>query len=258
MTGLPALQDAFQSYLRHRPSDIAEHVRPGPRTTVEVGLGVYRDAYALRLIEALGEDFTALRAWLGDDAFAALVRGYLDRSPSRAFTVRELGRDLPAHLAATAPWNAHRFAHDLARFEWALRDLFDGPDDTALTFAGLVETMADQLPSLRFRPIACVRRIELLSGVPGFWVGVDAGMPAAPDPGEPCAWLLWRPALVTEFRSLDADEAWAFDALAAGAPFMALCEGLAHWHEGDQAALRAAGLLRAWLDAGLIADATPT
>jgi hypothetical protein len=51
---------------------------------------------------------------------------------------------------------------------------------------------------------------------------------------------------------MERDEAWAFEAAAGGASFADLCGGLGRVKAGDQAATRAAGLLRVWIDARLL------
>ncbi len=61
-------------------------------------------------------------------------------------------------------------------------------------------------------------------------------------------WLILRPELDTQFRSMPADEAAALDRLLGGASFGELCERLATTL-GDEAAaaITAAGWLKGWL-----------
>jgi hypothetical protein len=66
--------------------------------------------------------------------------------------------------------------------------------------------------------------------------------------------MIWRPERMSNFRSLEADEAVMLDAMVQGRPFPALCEALLAHVEEDQAAARAAGLLRSWVEEGLIAS----
>ena len=63
--------------------------------------------------------------------------------------------------------------------------------------------------------------------------------------------MIWRPERISNFRSLEPDEAAMLDALIDGRPFPELCEARDPFGE-DQAATRAAGLLRAWVEEGLI------
>jgi hypothetical protein len=68
------------------------------------------------------------------------------------------------------------------------------------------------------------------------------------------AWVIWRPELISNFRSLEPDEAVMLDAMTEGRPFPALCEALLSHVEEDQAPARAAGLLRSWVEEGMIAS----
>ena len=66
-------------------------------------------------------------------------------------------------------------------------------------------------------------------------------------------WAIWRPELVSNFRSLEEDEAAMLDALVEGRPFPELCEAVAPFTGDDQAPARAAGLLRAMVEGGMVA-----
>ena len=54
-------------------------------------LRIYADAYRLRLVEVLGNDFPATRDALGEEVFAAFVERYLHPHPSTRPSVRHLG-----------------------------------------------------------------------------------------------------------------------------------------------------------------------
>jgi hypothetical protein len=67
-------------------------------------------------------------------------------------------------------------------------------------------------------------------------------------------WVAWRRDLTTQFRSVSSDEAAALDAMRAGETVAGICECLAAQVAPDDAAARAAGLLRRWICDGLITD----
>ena len=54
-------------------------------------LAIYRDAYRLRLIEVLGNDYDVLHAYLGDELFDALAGEYVAAHPSTFRNVRWFG-----------------------------------------------------------------------------------------------------------------------------------------------------------------------
>ena len=70
----------------------------------------------------------------------------------------------------------------------------------------------------------------------------------------PVEWVIWRPELTSNFRSLDADEAAIFDALLEGRNFPEICETMTAFAGEEGALPRAAGLLRAWIEEGMIAS----
>lgn len=249
MSGLAALQAAFQDDLLGRPSDAVRHVRATSKASAETLLGVYREAYRLRLIEALSDDHPALLKLLGAEAFAALTRAYADAHPSRHPSIRWFGAALPDFLRTAAPWAERPWLAELAAFERALRDAFDAADAPPVGVEAVAAVPAEAWPRLRLAFLPSLRRLDLSWSVVRTW---KEG--AAPERLEaPVAWAIWRPQLVTEYRSLDPDEAWALDAAARGAAFAALCEGLLRWHAPEQAPARAAGLLRTWLEQGMLA-----
>ncbi len=53
---------------------------------------------------------------------------------------------------------------------------------------------------------------------------VEAGNLDVAPAATPAPWMIWRPERVSNFRSLEADEAAMLDALIEGRPFPALCE----------------------------------
>jgi Putative DNA-binding domain len=104
-------------------------------------LGVYAHAYYARLIECLGEVFPMLKKFLGDEVFDGFAFEYLQEFPSRSYTLHHLGRHFPEYLeksrpvaereAGVAPVEAGpdwpELLIDLARLEWAIYEVFDGP-----------------------------------------------------------------------------------------------------------------------------------
>lgn len=258
MIGLAELQADFQAYLLDQPNAMTEHVNDTAKADAGLLLSVYRHAYEARLIEALGEDFDALKQLVGDQAFDAIARAYLVAHPSRHASLGPFGRHFADFLAAMPPWSGRPYLAELAGFEWALRRAFDAADAAPIAVDALAGVPGEAWPGLTFRLLPSFRRLDLAWTVPQAWQAVASGADAIlpPVPCDPAvAWAVWRPALTTEFRSLEPDEADALDALARGEPFAALCERLCRWVDAEAAPARAAGLLRGWIDQGMMAEA---
>ena len=209
-------------------------------------LRIYADAYRLRLVEILGNDFPAARDALGESRFAESAERYLQVHPSTQASVRHVGSAFADWLATDA--GAPSGLHELARFEWLQAAAFDAIDAPTLGIHQVAALAPEAWPALRLRlhPSARLldtRRLAVVEGVPGL-SDVDA----------PLRWLLWRDVHGdVRWRTLDDDEADALHALGADATFAELCERLSA-HHGDDCALRAASLLKRWLADGLLAD----
>lgn len=255
MNGLRALQRRFQDYvLAPRPGPAEADVVSDERAGARARLDVYADAYRLRLIEVLGDNYPALHAVLGDEQFDALARAYIDRHPSHHPSVRWYGAGMAGFLAGAAPWSGQPVLAELAAFEWALRAAFDAADAAPLAPDALATLAPERWPDMRLRLHPSLGRLDLRWNAPALWKAIDAGEdPPAPEPGaQPLAWAVWRSDLRQYFRSLDVAEAWALDAARAGEPFAAICEGLCEWIDAGHVAAHGAGLIKRWLTDGLI------
>ena len=82
--------------------------------------------------EALATDYPALKHFLGDDGFLALVRGYVEAHPSRSYSLNRLGDRLPDYVSQAPGLRRRAFCHDLARLELALSEVFDAPRSAVL------------------------------------------------------------------------------------------------------------------------------
>ena len=254
---LADLQRAFQDYLLASGDGFAAAVRDTRKADRVTLLDVYRDGYALRLIEVLENDYPGLLAMTGPADFDYMARAYIAAHPSRFRSVRWYGGRLADFLASTPPFDQSPDAAEMARFEWALGDAFDAPDAKPVTAAALMALPPEAWETLSFTPLPSLFRLKLAFDVPQAWQRRDEQEPGnleVEPADEPKQWVIWRPEFVSNFRSLEPDEAPILDALIAGRPFPEMCERLiAHVGE-EEAAQRAASRLRAWIEEGMIAS----
>ena len=249
------LQRAFQDYLLERSDGFASSVRDTRKADRQTLLGVYRDAYALRLIEVLTNDYPGLVAMAGSADFDHLARAYIAAHPSRHPSVRWFGAHLPDFMASTSPYSASSAAAEMARFEWALGEAFDAPDTTPVRADDLMALPAEAWEELRFTLLPSLRRLTLSYDVPQGWQRreeVEAGNLDVAAAAQPTDWVIWRPERTSHFRSLEPDEAAMLTAMIDGQTFPELCESLVAL-VGEQAAPpQAAGRLRSWVEEGMI------
>lgn len=255
MSELRGLQRAFQRHV-YRPGRAMERaVVSTPRAGAARRLSVYVHAYGARLAEALGNDYEALRAVLGEKAFEKIILEFVAAEPSRHPNLRWYGGELAAFLARSPRTRARPLLAELAAFEWALGLAFDAAGAPVRTIAEVGATPAEAWPAMRFRLHPSVQRLALRSNAPAVWRAARDGkrLPHASLKRSPAAWLVWRKGLMPRYRRLPGDEAWALDAASRGRNFGAICAGLARVAGAEGAAQRGAQLLKTWLRDGLIA-----
>ena len=253
---LADLQRAFQDYVLASDGAFHAAVRDTQKADRGTLLGVYREGYALRLVEVLTNDYPGLLALAGRADFDLMARAYIAAHPSRHPSVRPFGRSLAAYLAATPPYSNSPAAVEMARFEWAMGEAFDAADAAPLAADAVMALPPQAWETLTFSPLPSLRRLTLAYDVPQAWQRreqVEAGNLEAKPAAEPTGWVIWRPELETNYRSLERDEAVLLDALVEGRPFPEMCEAIAILTGEVEAPGRAASLLRAWVEAGMIA-----
>lgn len=248
MTALITVQGAMCDWLLDGNSAITKLIA-GDHT--DARLRIYADAYRLRLLDVLGNDFPATKAVLGDDMFASLGRDYLQAHPSRQPSVRHFGH-------AFADWLATReefppALSQLARFEWTQGECFDARDAPVLDLEAVAHLPADAWPGLHLSLHPATRLVNLACNAPALISALGAGTTLPALHAEPDAvWLLWRSAGDVYWRRLESDETLALQAVCDGEPFAVICERMDALHPND-GPLRAASLLKRWLVDGLLA-----
>ncbi len=258
MKDFAALQEAFQRAILEGDEAILDDILDSPKETRDVLFRVYRDGYALRLIEVMAGEHTALQTELGEEAFGAMARAYLAAHPSRHATLRFFGRQLPDFLRATEPYAAEPVLAELAALELAVSDTFDASDAADLAVADLTRIAPEAWTGLVFRPQAHVRRIDAKTNALAIWSAVSEEEPP------PAAALLkniehlivWREDSVPQVRAMAVEEAMLWDEASAGIPFGVLCEMAATYAEPEAAAGRVAGYLQGWISSGMLAGVT--
>jgi hypothetical protein len=252
---LADLQRAFQDYVLVSSDAFTAQVRDTSKADRVTLLDVYRDGYALRLIEVLTIDFPGVLAMAGPESFDALARAYIANHPSRHPSVRWFGGKLADFLATTAPYDSTPALGEMARFEWALGEAFDSVDVEPLKAEAVMAVPPEAWETIAFVPLPSLQRLAFTHDVPPAWQRreeVAAGTLDVAALDTPVPWVIWRPERTSNFRSLEPDEAAMLGAMIERQPFPALCEALLPYVEEDQAAARAAGLLRAWVEEGMI------
>lgn len=251
---LAELQTRFRDFVvgdAPAPVDLAQSSQTTDAATL---LSVYRDAYGLRLLEALGEDYRALGRLLGAERFEHLGRTYIAATRSRHPSIRWFGRDLALHVRREPAFATMSMAADLAAWEWALGEAGDATDADPVGIDAFAAVPPDAWANIRLTFHPSLRRLDLAWSAPAYRQAVeDEEDPVAPKRSEtPVTWVIWRSGTDVLYRSLPSSEACALDASRTGATFGDICDRIAGDGDADTAAATAAGFLRSWVDGGMV------
>jgi hypothetical protein len=143
---------------RRRVGDV---ILPSARLRPEERLAIYHGMYLLRMEEALESDYPALKHFLGDAGFRALVAGYVRAHPSRSYSLNFLGGHLPDHVRSAPGLRRRGFCADLALLEQAVAEVFDAPEEEALRPDQIAAVPEAAWERARLAPIAAFRLLAL-------------------------------------------------------------------------------------------------
>ena len=255
MSHLQELQLRFQNYLVSGDDAVEADIISSDNALAEHRLGVYYNAYRIRLIDCLAIDYSALEQHVGREAFEQLALDYLRVFPSKHPSVRWFGDRLPTYMREHYAGEDAEFLTELVDYEWTQSFVFDAADSVQIVkVEDIAQIPADTWPTLAFQFVPAMRWLDLHWNIPAIENAYDTGkgIPAAERNEFPLRWLLWRQQMKTHWRSLEVHEAWAIEQAAAGAGFAAICEGLLEWVDEAQVALIAAGFMKQWVSDELL------
>jgi hypothetical protein len=256
---LKDFQDRFQRAILEGDDAILKDIPDSPRETKTNLLGIYRDAYPLRLIEVIGNDHELLRCYVGEDQFRVMARAYIESCPSQHPNARWFARRLPGFLRASEPYSRQPVLSELAALERALNDAFDGVDAPVLSMADLAAIAPRSWGQLSFVCHPTAVCLDVRANVGAIWTSLKAGKepPLCTLSKDATCILVWRHDSTSMFRELGSEEAMMWQETANGTRFGDLCEMLATYDDPPGAPGRAAGYLKGWLEAGLLSKVVP-
>lgn len=265
-----ALSPEAQRVIRLSRGEVESVIRRSRNLTSEERLGIYANAYYARLLECLAEVYPVLARALGEEVFNSFAFEYLQRYPSRSYTLTRLGESFPRFLAETRPdldgegrppaepsWPD--FLIDLARLEWEIGQVFDGPGVEGRPLLAADELQAippERFGEARLEPVVCLRLLSFRFPVNAYYTGSrragDEEEVPIPGPGEEHLALTRRDFVVRRYP-LTRSQLALLSALTAGRPVAAAVAAAAEVSELDDDALAAQlqGWFRFWTAQGL-------
>jgi hypothetical protein len=122
--------------------------RRPPEGSVSGRWDVYTSGYLARLVEALENDYPAVRRILGSKRFWELTERYLKDFPPRSYDVGRVGERLAVFLGTDGLIESLPFLGDLARLEWQIAESFVAPDSEPLRWTDLQRMAPDEVADL--------------------------------------------------------------------------------------------------------------
>lgn len=265
MNDLASIQAELSAALRDplplvgRPTEevvAARIARGNERLAPAEQVDIYREQFFLRHLDVLLDDFMSIAHLLGDDAFDALGRAYLEAHPPSSFTLRDLGHAMTDFIARTAPWSADPLLADLSRVEWAFVEAFDAADAPPLDPSTMASAREDAWSGARIILHPAVQRIALGHPAHHYRQLVREGAPASRPQAMPAFVVIHRPADVLHCVDVEADAFAMLDELAHGATLADACESAARAAHVDVDAFHAklAGWFQQWTRAGWLSE----
>lgn len=189
-------------------------VTAGPELSALDRLGVYHHAYAARLVECLLDDYPAIAYAIGDEAFTALCRAYVERHPSRGPNLNSFGR----HMAAFCGERGEPLLADLARLEWSIVEVLHAETAEVIAPEALAQIAPERWADARLAPAKAARVHAFAYPVNAFFQAYKDGKdPPIPAPS-PSATAIWRRGYTVWRMDLTPAMARLLEALFAGAP----------------------------------------
>lgn len=137
-----------------------EWITPTSQLSADERVSIYANMYGYRMHDALAEDYPAVRALLGEERFARLVRAYVARFPSRSPSLQDLSLRVPEFLAmANVPRRA--MLADVARVELAILRAQLAPNVEPLSRERVAAFPPEEWPLATLVLAPHVQRLEL-------------------------------------------------------------------------------------------------
>jgi hypothetical protein len=234
---------------------LLETIHGAPPLPALERLGVYTEAYFLRILDSLETDFPAVRRALGADDFRRLSADYLSKHPSSSPNISDIGEALPGFTRAHAFAEKYPFLPDLAALEWAVLQVLYTGRRPALDAAALQNIPAAAWPGARLTLDPTVLILETAWPVEKLW---EKRRHPEKKGGRTLArassryLLLYRDDAGVQLRVIDPPRGFMLRRLKEGLLLGAACDALAGAFPRLAASLPVMDWFAHWLRAGVI------
>ena len=250
---LEELQSRFQSNLLSAECSQVDWIRESAAgLPSQKRLGIYHNAYRIRLIDVLLDTFEHTAIYLGDEWFQQLASVYVQTHQSTNTNIGFYGQDFPRFLAEQLPDDKE--VSELALMDWKLRRAFDGADSDVMTQDDLQCLAAAESSNIRLQPVptlsTTIQRFITLD----IWHAIDQDRqpPVVEQLPQPIEVLIWRKGHSPHFRSISKIESAALTRVCSGDTLEAVGASLAQDFNDVDVATEFGLMLHRWLDDELL------
>lgn len=254
MNNLTQLQKKFQQYLMQSNQAIENDIEETKSVSTKTRLEIYSNAYDSRLVQALSSNYPILQKYLGHDQFQELAHIYIHNYPSTFRSIRWFGDKLENFLLEDDNYKDYPFLSELAKLEWVMTLTFDATDFKIIDNETVMSVNPDQWQMMSFLPHPSVHIISFQWNIVQIWQSLSQDKKPCDlvKNDFPVYYVFWRKELINQYCSLPDDEKQALVSMFNGMTFGDICADLCQWYNEQEAAIRAASLLKGWINSGLI------
>lgn len=181
-------------------------------------IGVYRRMYFLRMREALEIDVPAVKHFLGQARFEAVVEDYFTRFPSTSYTLNNTGLKFPEYVRQSSL--AHKeFIAELAELELTISEVMEETEIPPVSSERIAEILPEEWEKARFSTVRAFRQRTFAYPVHQYLCAFEDETGDFPEPSpSPNYVYIHRSDFSTEHFSLSGEEFALLELLTAGTP----------------------------------------
>jgi hypothetical protein len=254
MTALANMQALFHGHVVGDGPDAVELFVGDQQASAAERVGVYYDAYRLRLLEVLADDFPGLVVITGDTEFRDIGLRYLDSHPPTEPSVRWFGRHLADFLGTDAGCRDRSYLAEMARFELARGLAFDAVDSKIASLEEVAAIAPDKWPEVCLDLHPTLQKLEFNWNTGPVWRAI-LNEETVPEPARleaAVSWSVWRRDITVYWRSLSDVEVFALDEFGRGQAFAEVCVGMCGWMDEASVPASLAAMLNQWITEGMV------
>jgi len=253
---LEQTQAEFKHFLFSGSNETQLKSRIATTNNIDNGLrlDVYRNAYYIRLEEALAHDYPAVLAAAGDKYFGEISVSYLQDYPSTSPSLRNLGNNLSVWMQC----HGKTALSEIAEMEWSVLNAFDAADASPINAGCLATVPTEEWHALcfEFHPSVSIQQVSC--NARDIWAAVRNEKTPVPHMDENVNenLIIWRAANGPSVQAVDAVQYRVMRNLNKGKSFSVCCLDLADHHPEEEVPQLAAKSLALALNSGWIVKMT--